>query len=193
MSEEDQVLSVLDAIALNSKASQRDLSRTTGLNLAKVNYLLRKLAGKGFVKLRNVSKNPNKLGYLYILTPHGLAEKSRLTVRFAARTWNQYSKTIERFKNSIDRLLETGAHQVLLLGATEVADMVLEAAVDVNDIIIVGIVDPSSAGETRRGIPVVADAQKIEFDRAIPCDHTEIALDELAAKTGINAERLWLV
>ncbi|MCP4604318.1 MAG: winged helix-turn-helix transcriptional regulator, partial [Proteobacteria bacterium] len=74
------MLSVLDAISLNSKVSQRDLSKATGLNLAKVNFLLRRLAEKGFVKLRNISKNPNKLGYLYFLTPRGLTEKSRLTI-----------------------------------------------------------------------------------------------------------------
>jgi EPS-associated MarR family transcriptional regulator len=191
--EEAQILSVLDAIALNAEATQRELSRTTGLNLAKVNFLLKRLAEKGFVKLRNVSRNPNKLGYLYILTPQGLSEKSRLTVRFAARTWQEYSRTVDRLGSSLLELAGLGVARVALLGANEVAGMVLEASAGVPEIEVVGIVDPRRAGESRRGVPVVARAGELEFDRAIPCDQTEEGLAEYAEKVGVEEDRLWLV
>ncbi|MCP4676972.1 MAG: winged helix-turn-helix transcriptional regulator [Deltaproteobacteria bacterium] len=186
-------MSVMDAIAINSKASQRDLSRETGLNLAKVNFLLRRLAEKGFVKLRNVQKNPNKLGYLYILTPRGLSEKSRLTVRFAARTWREYSRTIERLRKSLTRLVGSGGNRVLLLGASEVVDMIFEASADIDNLEIIGIIDPTRDGEKRRGVPVVSAIVDIEFDWAVPCDHTESSLSELAKEVGIEEEKLWLV
>lgn len=192
-SEETQILSVLDAIASNREASQRDLSRATGLNLAKVNFLLKRLAEKGFVKLRNVSRNPNKLGYLYILTPHGLTEKSRLTIRFAARTWREYSSTIGRFRRSLIRLADSGEQRVILLGGNEVADMVLEAAAGIQGLKIVGVVDAKRLGETVRGVQVVASAGEIEYDWAIPCEHQELDLGELSGKTGISTDRLWLV
>jgi EPS-associated MarR family transcriptional regulator len=192
-SEEGQILSVLDAIASNRKASQRDLSKATGLNLAKVNFLLRRLAEKGFVKLRNVSRNPNKLGYLYILTPRGITEKSRLTIRFAARTWREYSSFIGRLRRSLEQLVENGRQKVLLVGGNEVADMVLEAGADIQGLEIVGVVDPKRQGETRRGVPVVAAAAEIIYDWAIPCEHQGLELDELAGKVGISKDKLWLV
>ncbi len=186
-------MSVLDAIALNADASQRELSKETGLNLAKVNFLLKRLAEKGFVKLRNVSRNPNKLGYLYILTPRGLTEKSRLTVRFASRTWSEYSQTIERFRESLKRLVNVDEKRIVLLCANEVADMVLEAGAAIDGLHVVGIVDPRRAGSRRRGVPIVANASEIEFDWAVPCDHADSTLSELAAEAGIEEERLWLV
>lgn len=191
--QEDQLLSVLDAISLNSRASQRDLSRATGLNLAKVNYLLRKLTEKGYVKLRNVSRNPNKLGYLYLLTPHGLTEKSRLTVRFAARTWREYSRTIEMLRASLARLAESGDRRIALVGANEVTDMIIEAATKIKEIDIVCIVEPARAGERRAEVPVVADMRGIGFDRAILCLDREPGATEMAIRAGIDKERLWHV
>ena len=191
--EEVQVLSVIDAIASNHKASQRELSRATGLNVAKVNFLLRKLAEKGFVKLRNYSRNPNKLGYLYILTPRGLTEKSRLTMRFAARTWRDYSNTIDRLRKSLVQLVETGETRVVLLGSSEVVDMVFEAGRDIDELNIVGIVDPGRNGETRRGVPIIASAAQTSYDWAIPCEHTESEIGELAKSVGISDKKMWLI
>ncbi len=191
--DELQILSVLDAIELNNRATQRDLSRATGLNLAKVNMLLGKLKQKGQVKLRNVSKSPNKLRYLYVLTPRGIVEKSRLTVRFAARTWRDYSRTIARLQQSLHQLAETGATRVLLLKANEVTHVVIEAGRDVKGLSIVGIIDPSRQGETIRGIPVLRGVRGVPYDRAIPCDDNEFPGNGYAASVGIPDDKLWLV
>jgi EPS-associated MarR family transcriptional regulator len=191
--EEEQVLSVLDAIALNSRTSQRDLSRTTGLNVAKVNYLLRKMTEKGFVKLRNVSRNPNKLGYLYLLTPRGLTEKSRLTVRFAARTWREYSRTMDILRTSLARLAASGEQAIVLVGANEVADMVIEAGSGTPGIRVVGIVDPAGAGSRRGDVPVLADVRQLAYDRAILCVDQEPGATEMAFLAGIEKDKLWQV
>jgi DNA-binding Lrp family transcriptional regulator len=191
--QEEQILSILDAIASNSTASQRDLSKATGLNLAKVNFLLRKLTQEGLVQLRNVSRNPNKLGYLYLLTPHGLLEKSRLTIRFASRTWKEYTKTIARLRASLKSLAESGDCHLVLVGANEVADMMVEAGSKLDGINIVGIVDPNYAGKTRRDIKVVAHARHIVFDRAIFCVPTATGAAEIAKRTGIEENKMWQV
>lgn len=62
--------------------SQRDLARELGISLGKVNYCLRGLIEKGWVKARNFKNNRNKLAYMYLLTPGGLEEKTRLTLAF---------------------------------------------------------------------------------------------------------------
>jgi EPS-associated MarR family transcriptional regulator len=191
--EEIQTLSILDAVGDNQSASQRDLSRTTGLNLANVNFLLRRLAEKGQVKLRNVSKNPNKRRYLYILTPRGIAEKSRLTLRFAARTLREYSRTLDLVSQSLSRLVMIGVRQVVLLGANEVAELVIEAASDIPELEVVGIISPQRAGGKCRGIPISRSVNGVVFDRAIPCDDIDIHTTSLANQTGIPMDKIWLM
>ena len=62
--------------------SQRGLAADLGVSLGSINYCLKALTAKGFVKAENFSKSNNKLGYAYLLTPSGIAAKSRLTASF---------------------------------------------------------------------------------------------------------------
>lgn len=61
-----------------------------GISLGAVNYCLRALIERGFVKASNFSRSPNKLGYVYVLTPAGIAEKTLLTGRFLKRKVEEY-------------------------------------------------------------------------------------------------------
>ena len=61
-----------------------------GVSLGKVNYCMKKLTEKGWVKLTNFTHNPNKMGYAYLLTPSGIEEKSRLTFSFLKRKLIEY-------------------------------------------------------------------------------------------------------
>ena len=62
------------------KASQRELADELGFSLGKLNYCLRALKHKGLVKIQNFRKNPKKLNYIYVLTPKGIAEKTKITI-----------------------------------------------------------------------------------------------------------------
>ncbi|MEO1766444.1 MarR family EPS-associated transcriptional regulator [Thiobacter aerophilum] len=73
---------LLKLLEANPEASQRALARELGVSLGKVNYCLRALMDKGWVKARNFRNSDNKLAYLYVLTPKGAAEKARLTVEY---------------------------------------------------------------------------------------------------------------
>ncbi|NWG29884.1 MAG: MarR family EPS-associated transcriptional regulator [Rhodocyclaceae bacterium] len=73
---------ILKLLEQNPAASQRELARAAGVSLGKLNYCLKALIAKGLVKAENFRRNPNKLGYLYVLTPQGIAERARLTVEF---------------------------------------------------------------------------------------------------------------
>ena len=71
-----------------------------GVSLGKVNYCMKKLTEKGWVKLTNFSNNTNKLGYIYLLTPKGIEEKSKLTFSFLKRKIIEY----EILKKEINEL-----------------------------------------------------------------------------------------
>lgn len=78
-------LAVLRALAEQPDLSQRALSAALGLSLGKTHYVLHALLDKGLVKVRNFRLSDRKLSYAYVLTPSGMSEKFRLTMRFLAR------------------------------------------------------------------------------------------------------------
>ena len=73
---------VIKLIEQDAEISQRELSKELGVSLGKVNYCLRALIDKGWVKAKNFKNSQNKLAYRYLLTPHGVQEKAALTTRF---------------------------------------------------------------------------------------------------------------
>ena len=85
-------LRLLAKLQANPDMSQRGLAADLGVSLGSVNYCLKALVEKGFVKAESFSKSPNKLGYAYLLTPSGIAAKSRLTASFLKRKQDEYNR-----------------------------------------------------------------------------------------------------
>jgi len=90
-------LALLGLLSERSDLSQRELSRLLGLSLGKTHYVLHALLDKGLVKARNFTRSDNKLGYSYLLTPAGMAEKLRMTREFLARKEEEF----EQLKSTI--------------------------------------------------------------------------------------------
>ena len=88
--QEDTHFRVLGLLEQNPDLSQRELAKVLGVSLGGVNYSLRALAERGMVKVQNFKRSERKLAYAYVLTPHGLAEKTRLTARFLKRKLEEY-------------------------------------------------------------------------------------------------------
>jgi EPS-associated MarR family transcriptional regulator len=85
--------------------SQREIARRLGISLGRANYCLKALLEKGALKLANFKASPNKLGYVYVLTPSGIAERAALTGRFLQRKLAEYerlSQQIEALRRSLD-------------------------------------------------------------------------------------------
>ena len=89
---EERNLNALRLLQEKPEMSQRELADALGVSLGAANYCLKALVDKGWVKLENFQKNPNKLGYLYLLTPMGIAAKTTLTARFLQRKLTEYEK-----------------------------------------------------------------------------------------------------
>jgi MarR family transcriptional regulator, temperature-dependent positive regulator of motility len=70
--------------------SQREVATLLGMSLGKVNYCLKALISKGFVKAENYRNSRNKLAYFYLLTPSGIAAKADLTRQFLQRKMREY-------------------------------------------------------------------------------------------------------
>ena len=83
---------VLRKVSKNPETTQRELASDLGFSLGKLNYCLKALKKKGLVKITNFKKNPNKLNYIYILTPKGISEKTKLTINFMKRKMKEYDE-----------------------------------------------------------------------------------------------------
>lgn len=90
----------LKILEQNPRLSQRDLSSHLGVSLGKTHYVVRALVDVGWVKLGNFRRSDKKLGYSYLLTPRGLAEKAKITARFLAFKQEEF----ERLRREIDQL-----------------------------------------------------------------------------------------
>tara|TARA_B100000029_G_scaffold516839_1_gene636009 strand:- start:33024 stop:33332 length:309 start_codon:yes stop_codon:yes gene_type:complete len=93
MKNEQDHFEVLRKIQKKPESSQRELAEELGFSLGKLNYCLKSLQEKGFVKLQNFQKQSNKINYLrYIITPKGISERTKLTINFMKRKMKEYDE-----------------------------------------------------------------------------------------------------
>ena len=92
MLDDQDNFNVLREIDKSNKPTQRQLADKLGFSLGKLNYCIKALKKKGLVKISNFEKNPNKLKYIYILTPRGISQKTRLTINFMKVKMKEYDK-----------------------------------------------------------------------------------------------------
>ena len=88
--QEDTYFRVLRLLQDNPDMTQREIAQSLGLSTSGLNYCLKALIDKGWVKVHNFSQSKNKFGYIYVLTPQGIAEKLALTSRFLKRKLSEY-------------------------------------------------------------------------------------------------------
>ena len=85
-------LQLMAHVEQNPQDTQRAIARELGVSLGSVNYCIKALINKGFLKVENFRKNSNKLGYAYLLTPSGIGEKANLTLSFLKRKQREYNR-----------------------------------------------------------------------------------------------------
>jgi EPS-associated MarR family transcriptional regulator len=85
-------LQLMAHVEQNPQDTQRAIASELGVSLGSVNYCIKALINKGFLKVENFRKSSNKLGYAYLLTPSGIGEKANLTVSFLRRKQQEYNR-----------------------------------------------------------------------------------------------------
>ena len=104
MSNKQSQYQILKSLEQDPNYTQRQLSKDLDLSLGKVNYCLKSIVEKGFVKINNFKNSKNKSQYSYLLTPKGIEEKARLTVEFIkikTREYEQLKDEIETLKTEV--------------------------------------------------------------------------------------------
>jgi EPS-associated MarR family transcriptional regulator len=91
---------LLKLLEPNPQLSQREVARELGISVGKVNYCLKALIDRGWIKAGNFKNSANKTAYMYLLTPRGIEEKTRVTTRFLQTKMQEY----EALKTEIEQL-----------------------------------------------------------------------------------------
>ena len=104
--QEDTYFRVMRILQENPDLTQRELAEKLGISVGGLNYCLKALMGKGLVKMKNFANSKNKFGYVYVLTPIGMAEKVAIAHRFLQRKMSEYEALkleIEALKSEVKR------------------------------------------------------------------------------------------
>ncbi|MBW1715922.1 MAG: winged helix-turn-helix transcriptional regulator [Deltaproteobacteria bacterium] len=142
MEKEDiHILRLMGEIERNGSFSQRELARRLNLSLGLVNRFIKRLVNKGYFKVKTLPKNRVK----YLLTPKGLAQKSKLTVDYLRYSVNFYKEIkallVRRFKEMERR----GINRILFYGAGEVAELAY-LYLQFTNVRLAGILDEEGEG-----------------------------------------------
>lgn len=112
-------LSLLEQIESDPDVTQASLATQLGVAVGTVNWHLKRLIEKGYVKVSKLERRKLR----YIITPEGLALRARLTVDYIERSFDLYRRTRQRVKEHIQQIRAAGYHRVRLVGEGDVADI----------------------------------------------------------------------
>jgi hypothetical protein len=112
-------LKILTEIAQSQNVTQRGLSQNLGIALGLTNLYLKRLVRKGYVKITTIP--PNRLKYL--ITPQGIAQKTRLTYEYMSFSLVLYRETRQALRDALQPLVEQGLRRIALYGAGEAAEL----------------------------------------------------------------------
>ncbi len=147
-------LQLLSEISGEEPLSQRELSRRLGIAVGLVNSYLKNLVSKGFVRVKNFPSNR----YAYLLTPQGLAEKSRLAYQHISYFTSLYTVARQDYLDLFRRLEDAGVREVAFCGVDEVAE-VAYLSLQETGLELKFVMDDGRQGDMFFGRPVVSVAE----------------------------------
>lgn len=159
-----RTLHLLEEIEKNHSPSQRQLARQLDISLGLVNSFIKRLALKGYFKVTHIPKNRVR----YILTPKGVAEKSRLTYEYIKLSYVFFKDARKKMLKLLKNLESQGVKRIIFFGATELAEIAYLSLHDTN-IELAAVLDDHQVGKKFFNHTVqVADAlESALFDKIL--------------------------
>lgn len=151
-------LQLLSAVEKDSTVTQRTLAKGLGVALGLTNLYIKRLARKGYIKITTIPRNRIK----YLLTPSGVAEKSRLTYEYMQYSLFYYRNIRQKLRGALSCLAEYGSKRLMIYGTGELAELAYLSLRE-TDLVLVGFVD-GEANQTFMACPCVAVEALPEWD-----------------------------
>jgi DNA-binding MarR family transcriptional regulator len=157
-------LRILEEIEKDNTQSQRELARKLNISLGLVNAFVKRLAQKGYFKITTMPKNRA----MYMLTPKGFAEKTRLTYEFIQYSFHFYKRARGRLKKLLSTLENDGIQTVVFYGASDLAEIAY-VSLEETSLELVAIVDDFKSAERFLGRTVMHPSilTRLEYDTII--------------------------
>ncbi len=157
-----RTLKILEEIENDHPPTQRDLAKKMNISLGLVNSFIKRLAQKGYFKIKNISKNR----FRYILTPKGAAEKTRLTYEYIQSSLKFYRDARIKLRKLFGDFMAQKVQRIVFYGAGELAEIAY-ISLQETSIKLVAVVDDKKIGEIVLGIVIKDPAQigSISFDK----------------------------
>jgi DNA-binding MarR family transcriptional regulator len=189
MDKEDiHILRLMGEIERDGSSSQRELSQRLDLSLGLVNTFLKRLVNKGYFKVTTLPRNRVK----YLLTPQGLAQKSKLTVKYLRYSVNFYKDVKKLLLEKFAQMETDRISSILFFGSGEVAELAY-LYLNLSNIELSGVVDEGRKGRDFFGVPVLGlDRIKREDWDAILLTHLDKTEEDIETltKAGVPMERI---
>ena len=183
------VLGLLESVERDGAQSQRKLASDLGIALGLVNAYLKRCVKKGLLKIGQAP--PRR--YAYYLTPHGFAEKSRLTVEYLSSSFSFFRRAREDCSSVLAAAHARGWNRIALIGVSDLAEIAAICALE-QGITIAAVVDATAKRDRFVGTPVVSslDAVPGGFDALVITDLASTRETMKAALTALEAERVFV-
>jgi DNA-binding MarR family transcriptional regulator len=183
------VLGLLESVERDGAQSQRKLASDLGIALGLVNAYLKRCVKKGLLK---IGQAPARR-YAYYLTPHGFAEKSRLTVEYLSSSFSFFRRAREDCSSALEAANARGWNRIALIGLSDLAEIATICALE-KGVTIAAVVDAKAKRDRFVGAPVVAslDAVPGGFDALLITDLESTRDTVKAALTALEAERIFV-
>jgi DNA-binding MarR family transcriptional regulator len=178
------LLGLLESVERESQQTQRDLAQEFGVALGLVNAYLRYCIKKGLVRVKKVPSHR----YLYFLTPHGFAEKSRLSLQLVSSSLVSFRNARRDYEAAFVALKGAGHSKVVLVGHSELSEIAILCALN-HGLMPIAVVDPNASAGTFAGIPVVNSFCEVaEMDSAVLTDlrTPQASYDQSVAQLGVR-------
>lgn len=162
-----RTLRILEKVGDDVAPSQREMARELNVSLGLVNSFIKRLALKGYVKASSIPRKRIR----YILTPKGMAEKSKLTYRYIQFSYHYYREARHKLQKLFAKLEKSGVRRVVFYGATDLAEIAF-LSLQETDIDLVAVVDDLHPSKKLLGRRVIDSRglATVSFDRVVVTD-----------------------
>ena len=161
-------LQLLNEVEQNAAVTQRSLAKKLGVALGLTNLYLKRLARKGYIKITTIPRNRIK----YLLTPRGVAEKTRLTYLYMQYSLSYYRDMRQRLKVVLTGLASAGAKRIVICGTGELAELTYISLREM-DLTLVGFVDGDQGTFLSYPLWPIEALPNWEFDAVLIADLEE--------------------
>lgn len=179
-------LQLLNGVEQNAAITQRTLANHLGVALGLTNLYLKRLTRKGYIKIITIPRHRIK----YLLTPQGMAEKSRLTYQYMEYSLTYYRQMRERLKVMLTERAKVGAKRVVICGTGELAELAYISLREMG-LTLVGFVDGEKGTFLSYPLWPVETLSNWEFDTVLIADLEKAKkLQAQVIKAGVPSEKI---